>query len=51
MADLIVMAFTTPDPNALKGSQVLFIGKPQDKDRVQAAVEAAGAKFVFVEAK
>ena len=51
MADLIVAAFTDPDPNALKGSQVLFIGKPADQARVQAAVEAAGGKFVFVEAK
>jgi hypothetical protein len=30
---------------------VLFIGKVEDRDRVKAAVEAAGAKFVFVEAK
>jgi hypothetical protein len=51
MADLIVAAFTNADPNALKGSQVLFIGKPEDSGRVQAAVEAAGAKYVFVEAK
>jgi hypothetical protein len=51
MADLIVGAFTGAEPDALKGSQVLFIGKPADRDRVKAAVEAAGAKFVFVEAK
>ena len=51
MADLIVAAFTGAEPDALKGSQVLFIGNPADRDRVQAAVEAAGAKFVFVEAK
>ena len=51
MGDLIVAAFTGAEPDALKGSQVLFIGKPADRDRVQAAVEAAGAKFVFVEAK
>ena len=51
MADLIVAAFANPDPNALKGSQVLFIGKPADQARVQAAVEAAGAKYIFVEAK
>ena len=51
MADLIVAAFTGAEPDALKGSQVLFIGKPADRDRVKAAVEAAGAKFVFVEAK
>jgi hypothetical protein len=51
MGDLVVAAFAEPDPNALKGSQVLFIGKPADSARVQAAVEAAGAKYVFVEAK
>lgn len=51
MADMIVAAFTGAEPDALKGSQVLFIGKPEDSDRVKAAVEAAGAKYVFVEAK
>ena len=51
MADLVVMSFTDADPNALTGSQVLFIGKPQDSERVRAAVEVAGAKYVFVEAK
>ena len=51
MADLIVAAFTGAEPDALQGSQVLFIGKVEDRDRVKAAVEAAGAKFVFVEAK
>lgn len=51
MADLIVAAFTGADANALKGSQVLFIGKTEDSNRVQAAVEAAGAKYIFVEAK
>lgn len=51
MADLVVMSFTDADPNALKGSQVLFIGKAEDSERVKAAVEAAGARYVFVEAK
>ena len=51
MADLIVAAFADADPNALKGSQVLFIGNAADSDRVKAAVEAAGAKYIFVEAK
>ena len=50
MADLVVAAFTGAKADALKGSQVLFIGKPADSDRVKAAVEAAGAKFIFVEA-
>ncbi|MBY4598374.1 hypothetical protein K3217_22930 [bacterium BD-1] len=51
MADLIVTAFTGAEPNALKGSQVLFIGAAADNERVKAAVEAAGAKYIFVEAK
>ena len=49
MADLIVAAFTGAKADALKGSQVLFIGKPADSARVKAAAEAAGAKYVFVE--
>lgn len=51
MADLIVMAFTDADPKALEGSQVLFIGKAEDNERVKAAVEAASARYTFVEAK
>jgi len=51
MADLIVMSFTDAAPSALAGSQVLYSGKPEDSERVKAAVEAAGAKYVFVEAK
>ena len=51
MADLIVAAFTGGAADAMKGSQVLFIGKAEDKARVQAAVEAVGAKYIFVEAK
>lgn len=51
MADLIVSAFTGADANALRGSQVLFIGKAEDADRVKEAVEAAGARYIFVEAK
>lgn len=51
MADLIVAAFAGADANAVKGSQVLFIGKPEDAERVKAAVEAAGARYIFIEAK
>jgi hypothetical protein len=51
MADLIVAAFTGGAADAMKGSQVLFIGKAEDSARVQAAVEAVGAKYIFVEAK
>lgn len=51
MADLIVAAFTGAKPDALKGSQVLFIGNAADNERVRVAVEAAGARYIFVEAK
>lgn len=51
MADLIVTAFQGAPANAMKGSKVLFIGQAADSDRVKAAVEAAGATYVFVEAK
>ena len=51
MADMILSAFSGAKPDALKGSQVLFIGKAEDSARVQAAVEASGAKYIFVEAK
>ena len=51
MADLAIAAFTGAKVDALRGSQVLFIGKAGDSDRVKAAVEAAGAKYIFIEAK
>jgi hypothetical protein len=51
MADMILAAFTGAKPDAIKGSIVLFIGKPADSARVQPVVEAAGGKYIFVEAK
>jgi hypothetical protein len=51
MGDMIVAAFTGASPDAFKGSQVLFIGKAADSDRVKAVVEAAGARYIFVEVK
>jgi hypothetical protein len=36
MADLMLSAFSGAKPDALKGSQVLFIGKAEDSARVQA---------------
>lgn len=51
MANLIEAAFTGAKADALAGSQVLFIGNSADDDRVRAAVQAAGAKYIFVEAK
>jgi hypothetical protein len=51
MGDMIVAAFTGAKPDALKVSQVLFIGYAADSDRVKAVVEASGARYIFVEAK
>lgn len=51
MADLMLSSFSGARADALKGSQVLFVGKAEDSARVQAAVEASGAKYIFVEAK
>ena len=51
MADLIIAAFTGGRPDALKGSQVLFIGQAGDSARVQAAVTTVGGKYIFVEAR
>ena len=51
MGDMILSAFSGAKPDALKGSQVLFIGKPEDSARVKGPVEASGAKYIFVEAK
>lgn len=51
MADLVIAAFSAGQPEALKGSQVLFIGSPADSARVGVAVEAVGGKYIFVAAK
>jgi hypothetical protein len=51
MGDLVIAAMTGAKADALKGSQVLFIGKPADSDRVKTVVQAAGGKYIFVEAK
>lgn len=51
MADLILAAFSGATKDALRGSQVLFIGKPDDGARVKTAAETVGAKYIFVAAK
>ena len=51
MADLIIASFAGGKQDALKGSQVLFIGSSADSARVMVAVEAVGAKYIFVESK
>jgi len=49
MADLVVTAFQGVPADSMKGVRVLFIGKPADSDRVQAAVSPTGVEYVFVD--
>ena len=51
IADLVVEAFAEVKPDSLKGVKLLFIGKAADSDRVKAAVEPAGVKYVLIETK
>jgi hypothetical protein len=51
MADMVLAAFSGAKPDALAGSQVLFIGSAADSPRVKEASEKVGAKYIFVEAK
>jgi hypothetical protein len=51
MADIVEKAFAEPQADKLKGSKVLFIGSPEEQERVKAAVTPWGAEFVFHEAK
>lgn len=51
MADLVVEAFQMADAGSLKGVKVLYIGSPEDGERVRAAVEASTADYIFVELK
>lgn len=51
MADLVVAAFAKAQPGSMKGVKFLFIGKPEDSDRVKAAVEPSGVDYTFIEAK
>ena len=51
IADLVIAAFTTVEPDTMKGVRVLFIGDAVDSARVKAAAEPAGVEYVFVEAK
>ncbi|TXH70961.1 MAG: hypothetical protein E6Q88_07930 [Lysobacteraceae bacterium] len=50
-ADLIVSTFEAAKPDKLKGVKLLFIGKPEDNERVKTAVAISGVNYVFVEAK
>ncbi|MET0582811.1 MAG: hypothetical protein ABWX88_01265 [Pseudoxanthomonas sp.] len=51
MADIIVAGFAGVPANTMENVRIIFIGKAADSERVKAAVTAAGADYVFVEAK
>lgn len=52
IADLVVTAFESQKVEGkLKGVKLVFIGKPEDSERVKAAVAASGVNYVFIEAK
>jgi len=50
-ADLIVGSFKDAGAGTLKGVVVLFVGAPDDADRVKEAIANSGAEFRFVEMK
>jgi hypothetical protein len=50
-AELAVTGFSQVKPGTMKGVKVIFIGKPEDGDKVKAAADPAGVNFIFVEAK
>lgn len=51
MADIVIESFKDIQPNSMKGVKLLFIGKPEDNERVRAAVAPAGIDYTFIEAK
>ncbi len=51
ISGMAVNALGFAEPGAMKGSQVMFIGKSGDEVAVKAAADKAGANFKFVEVK
>jgi hypothetical protein len=49
IADLAQEAFAEAQPGSMKDVKVLFIGRPEDADRVRTAVDPSGASFVFAD--
>ena len=50
-AEMAVTAFSPLPLGSMKGVKVVFIGKPEDGEKVRAAATPAGVNYVFVEAK
>lgn len=51
MADLVIASFEKVQPGAMKGVKVLFLGKPEDSERVKVALTPAGVDYKFIETK
>ncbi|MEO6384198.1 MAG: hypothetical protein ABIO30_07050 [Thermomonas sp.] len=51
LAEMATVAFQQVVQGTMKDVKVLFIGKPEDSEKVKAAAEPSGVKYVFVEAK
>ncbi|MEO6104468.1 MAG: hypothetical protein ABIP44_12655 [Pseudoxanthomonas sp.] len=51
LAELATTAFAQVGAGTMKGVKVLFIGKPEDSEKVKAAAGPAGVQYVFVETK
>ena len=48
---MVETAFKQVPPGSMKGVKVIFVGSPILGERVKTAVEPAGVKYIFVEAK
>jgi hypothetical protein len=49
IGDLVVEAFQEAPAGSMKDVKVLFIGHPDDVERVREAIEPSGADFVFAD--
>ena len=49
--EMVETAFKPVPPGSMKGVKVIFVGSPILGERVKTAVEPAGVKYIFVEAK
>ena len=49
IAEVAVQIFSKLPAGSARGSRVVFVGLPADRGRVEAAVQSAGAEFVFTE--
>lgn len=50
-ADFVIETFEFVQPDMMKGVRLVFVGKPEDQERVRAAVAPSGVEFRFHEVK